>query len=203
MRKPCSRLLVVDLADGRERTLFPTIERPSTCRVVHSDGRTPQHLARPQPRDRGTHQSRRGGRDIAAGRRSPRHSRRISYVYYLHREPRRFTGGDLLLYDTDYDVQECSTHTQPASSNRQHARAVPERLLPRDHESRASKRRDAAVRRRPVHGERLDPRDEAGAAVPAFERAGSRQPAAIHICAGGEVPTDAGVDGGLAHRSSA
>lgn len=37
--------------------------------------------------------------------------RRISYVYYFHREPRRFVGGDLLLYDTDYDLQECSTRT--------------------------------------------------------------------------------------------
>jgi Rps23 Pro-64 3,4-dihydroxylase Tpa1-like proline 4-hydroxylase len=27
--------------------------------------------------------------------------RRVSYVYYFHRMPRRFTGGDLLLYDTD------------------------------------------------------------------------------------------------------
>ena len=32
--------------------------------------------------------------------------RRISYVYYFHREPRRFTGGDLLLYDTDYEAQD-------------------------------------------------------------------------------------------------
>ena len=28
--------------------------------------------------------------------------RRISYVYYFYRKPRRFSGGDLLLYDTDY-----------------------------------------------------------------------------------------------------
>ncbi len=27
--------------------------------------------------------------------------RRLSYVYYFHREPRRFDGGELLLYDTD------------------------------------------------------------------------------------------------------
>ena len=32
------------------------------------------------------------------------HGRRLSYVYYFHRQPRRFTGGDLLLYDTDYDA---------------------------------------------------------------------------------------------------
>ena len=32
------------------------------------------------------------------------HSRRISYVYYFCRQPRRFAGGDLLLYDTDYDA---------------------------------------------------------------------------------------------------
>ena len=28
--------------------------------------------------------------------------RRISYVYYFNRKPRRFAGGDLLLHDTDY-----------------------------------------------------------------------------------------------------
>ena len=27
--------------------------------------------------------------------------RRLSYVYYFHRQPRRFSGGDLLLYDTN------------------------------------------------------------------------------------------------------
>lgn len=32
--------------------------------------------------------------------------RRISYVYYFHRKPRRFAGGDLLLHDTDYDAEE-------------------------------------------------------------------------------------------------
>ena len=36
-------------------------------------------------------------------------ARRLSYVYYFHRMPRRFAGGDLLLYDTDYDAQE-DTH---------------------------------------------------------------------------------------------
>ena len=35
-------------------------------------------------------------------------TRRISYVYYFHRKPRRFTGGDLLLYDTDYDARSTS-----------------------------------------------------------------------------------------------
>jgi hypothetical protein len=28
-------------------------------------------------------------------------TRRVTYVYYFHRLPKRFTGGDLLLYDTD------------------------------------------------------------------------------------------------------
>ena len=32
--------------------------------------------------------------------------RRISYVYYFNRKPRRFAGGDLLLHDTDYDAGE-------------------------------------------------------------------------------------------------
>ena len=27
--------------------------------------------------------------------------RKLSYIYYFHRQPRRFAGGDLLLYDTD------------------------------------------------------------------------------------------------------
>ena len=32
------------------------------------------------------------------------HSRVLSFVYFFHREPRRFSGGDLLLYDTDVDT---------------------------------------------------------------------------------------------------
>lgn len=32
---------------------------------------------------------------------STRSDRRLSYVYYFHHQPRRFSGGDLLLYDTD------------------------------------------------------------------------------------------------------
>ena len=31
-------------------------------------------------------------------------SRVLSFVYFVHREPRRFSGGDLLLYDTDVDT---------------------------------------------------------------------------------------------------
>jgi Rps23 Pro-64 3,4-dihydroxylase Tpa1-like proline 4-hydroxylase len=31
------------------------------------------------------------------------HGRRVSYVYYFYRVPKRFTGGDLLLYDTDIE----------------------------------------------------------------------------------------------------
>ncbi|MDH3600115.1 MAG: 2OG-Fe(II) oxygenase [Candidatus Tectomicrobia bacterium] len=30
--------------------------------------------------------------------------RKLSYVYYFHREPKRFSGGDLLLYDTDIEA---------------------------------------------------------------------------------------------------
>ena len=29
-------------------------------------------------------------------------SRQITFVYYFHRTPKQFTGGDLLLYDTDF-----------------------------------------------------------------------------------------------------
>ena len=46
--------------------------------------------------------------------------RRISYVYYFHRQPRRFAGGDLLLYDTDYDAGKTSMRTYtrlPAAHN--------------------------------------------------------------------------------------
>ncbi len=31
-------------------------------------------------------------------------SRKLSFVYFFHRQPRRFSGGDLLLYDTDADA---------------------------------------------------------------------------------------------------
>ncbi len=31
--------------------------------------------------------------------------RKLSFVYFLHREPRRFSGGDLLLHDTDTDAK--------------------------------------------------------------------------------------------------
>ena len=31
-------------------------------------------------------------------------SRKIAFVYFFHRRPRRFSGGDLLLYDTDVDA---------------------------------------------------------------------------------------------------
>ena len=41
--------------------------------------------------------------------------RRISYVYYFHRKPRRFAGGDLLLHDTDYDARQ----TEQAGSKAQ------------------------------------------------------------------------------------
>ena len=34
--------------------------------------------------------------------------RKITFVYYFHREPRRFSGGDLLLYDTDFDAGTAS-----------------------------------------------------------------------------------------------
>ncbi len=33
--------------------------------------------------------------------------RRISYVYYFHREPKQFTGGNLRLYNTQGDTNEC------------------------------------------------------------------------------------------------
>jgi Rps23 Pro-64 3,4-dihydroxylase Tpa1-like proline 4-hydroxylase len=36
-------------------------------------------------------------------------NRRISYVYYYHRRPRAYTGGDLLLFDTDIERDEFTT----------------------------------------------------------------------------------------------
>ena len=38
----------------------------------------------------------------------PDHPRKLSFVYFFHREPRRFSGGDLLLYDTDADTADRS-----------------------------------------------------------------------------------------------
>ena len=35
-------------------------------------------------------------------------SRKLTFVYYFHREPRRFSGGDLLLYDTDFEAGTAS-----------------------------------------------------------------------------------------------
>jgi hypothetical protein len=35
-------------------------------------------------------------------------SRRVSFVYFFHREPRRYTGGDLLLFDTSADSRRYS-----------------------------------------------------------------------------------------------
>jgi len=40
---------------------------------------------------------------------SGRHRRRkLNFVYFFHRRPRRFSGGDLLLYDTDADAEAFS-----------------------------------------------------------------------------------------------
>lgn len=36
------------------------------------------------------------------------HPRRLSYVYHFHREPRRFCGGDLLLYDMNETIRATS-----------------------------------------------------------------------------------------------
>lgn len=37
-------------------------------------------------------------------RAEPHRQRKLAFVYFLHREPRRFSGGDLLLHDTDTDT---------------------------------------------------------------------------------------------------
>ena len=34
-------------------------------------------------------------------------NRQLSFVYFFHREPRRFSGGDLLLYDADAETAHC------------------------------------------------------------------------------------------------
>ena len=38
----------------------------------------------------------------------PSYTRTISYVYYFHREPKAFAGGELLLYDTCFDAERAS-----------------------------------------------------------------------------------------------
>ena len=35
--------------------------------------------------------------------------RKLSYVYYFHREPKRFSGGDLYLYDTNEETEEAGS----------------------------------------------------------------------------------------------
>ena len=35
--------------------------------------------------------------------------RKLNFVYFFHRRPRRFSGGDLLLYDTDVDGNTCDS----------------------------------------------------------------------------------------------
>ena len=45
-------------------------------------------------------------RDNAGKRDRPRN---LSYVYYLQREPRRFSGGDLRLYDTGFEADDDSS----------------------------------------------------------------------------------------------
>ena len=42
------------------------------------------------------------------GQYDPDHPRKLSFVYFFHREPRRFSGGDLLLYDTDANTADRS-----------------------------------------------------------------------------------------------
>ena len=37
--------------------------------------------------------------------------RKLTFVYYFHREPKRFSGGDLLLYDTDFEADAGSGAT--------------------------------------------------------------------------------------------
>ena len=45
-------------------------------------------------------------RDVEEG--SVSQGRKLTFVYYFHREPRRFSGGDLLLYDTDFEARIAS-----------------------------------------------------------------------------------------------
>jgi Rps23 Pro-64 3,4-dihydroxylase Tpa1-like proline 4-hydroxylase len=69
------RLQVAPFAVG-EVELQMTVHRSGGFYKIHQDG------------DSGKEQN--GGR-------------RVSYVYYFHRLPKRFTGGDLLLYDTNVE----------------------------------------------------------------------------------------------------
>ena len=60
--------------------------------------------------------------------------RRLSYVYYFHRQPRPFRGGDLLLYDTDRQAGNFEmgvfTRIEPLHNS---IVFFSQRLLPRDH----------------------------------------------------------------------
>ncbi|WP_428249602.1 2OG-Fe(II) oxygenase [Ferrovibrio sp.] len=44
-------------------------------------------------------------KDASADPASPSWARHVTFIYYFHREPRRFTGGDLLLFDASGKVQ--------------------------------------------------------------------------------------------------
>ena len=81
------RGLCAERAGSYRIELNVTVHQPGGYYQAHRDGgyQTPDESAEP-------------GRGHAG--------RRISYVYYFHRKPRRFAGGDLLLHDTDYDAGE-------------------------------------------------------------------------------------------------
>ena len=61
---------------------------------------------------------------------APLNLRKLNFVYFFHREPSRFSGGDLLLYDTDTDTGVCSYDRFFADcpASQQH-RLLPQRLL--------------------------------------------------------------------------
>jgi 2OG-Fe(II) oxygenase superfamily len=62
----------------------------------------------------------------------PHNTRRVTWVYYLHREPRAFDGGDLLLYDTD--VARSHEPGAAASGSPLFERGLCTRLPPRDNQ---------------------------------------------------------------------
>ena len=49
--------------------------------------------------------------DNARRRDDPSYTRTISYVYYFHREPKAFAGGELLLYDTCFDAAHAARYS--------------------------------------------------------------------------------------------
>ena len=93
-------------ADGRTRREFRPWFLPKLRSVV------PEVLARLRMEDGGRYRTELKMRVYPAGgyywaHRDDAMNRELSFVYFFHPEPRRFSGGDLLLYDADAETAAC------------------------------------------------------------------------------------------------